>query len=307
MGKQCLSTKPRNAQFSFGSSTREQWTNNSYISSEHVRKNNTTALTNPGAKYAAPNALGKQANSLRYSYPQAGIGKEIREVSKVPKDLRSYPGPGEYKAASSMMKQPLSARPTSSNTAFGSGTRDGREKSWIGDTFAYSTVHNHRVDPGPGRYEHNPRKTKFGASNAPKVGTADDGFQKRFYYPYDKAMKHNPGSPTYTQPSGFRKQPYSLRVTAAAYGFGTSKMFQMKRYISKGHERELLNRVGPGPTTSPIVNSCGTQLSSVKNTLSEWSFDKRSRFDSERNNTFTFAHNSPEKPTGPPGLGKYDA
>ena len=305
MGSQCLSTKPSQAKFSFGTSTREQWTDNSYLSAEHVKKNNTTALRNPGAKYAAPNSVGKQAHSLRHSFPYCGIGKERREVSKVPRDLQAYPGPGSYKPPSSMAAQVSSVKKTNPTAVFGTMKRVDREKQFIGEIYARTTAYNHRTAPAPGRYDHDPARPRFGATPYTRFGSANNGL-KRFEYPKDLVLRHIPGAAAYMLPSGFKKQPNSTKATAPRAAFPKGK-HNSKITISKGHEKELFGRTGPGPMTAPVINSCGMQVSSVKDSNSEWSFGKRPRFLSSQNNPFPMADSNYDEPQLSAGPGTYDA
>jgi len=270
-GSQPFSTKNSNPSFGFGSSIREQ-ADKQYLSKDHAKV--MPGNNSQGPIYKVTTCLGPQSDSKVESMPLYSFGTEARLPKR---DMNAAPGPGAYKIAGSLAKQPLSNKQTAENAVFGNSTRDQQDKVYMEGEGADKAFFG-LESPGPGTY------VVVGAIGRQKLSTKESaptfklGTSQRFNYDFVKRARDTPGAGQYPINGAVGKQPFSTKKTLPAYRFGTATRDNMKKqFISTEHEKSSYGENSPGPVTADLRSSMGKQELSMKKTNPKWGFGKAKR------------------------------
>uniref|UniRef100_A0A7S0RKV2 Flagellar associated protein n=1 Tax=Chlamydomonas leiostraca TaxID=1034604 RepID=A0A7S0RKV2_9CHLO len=269
-GKQVKSEANTMPSWGFGSSHRDAFMK-LYLSREQA--NAMSGNNSQGPVYKSYGAIGPQPESKYASMPAPGFGSSARSM----KDKRgNYPGPGTYVQEGGIGPMVESKRATSPRAVFGSATRDQQSKVWLDDELM--KTYGGRDSPGPCTYGVGGGIGKIVDSKYPTMPAWRQGSAARFSG--KDGPKDQPGVGAYTvNNNAMGKQTLSNKKTLPSPKIGTSNRDAAKKiFISKEHEKGAYGEWSPGPVTSKVVNSFGTQALSVKKSNPSWGFGTSKRW-----------------------------
>lgn len=267
-GKQVKSENNTHPAYGFGSQHRDAYMK-LYLSQEQAKA--VSGNNSQGPVYKTFSAIGPQPESRYSSLPAPGFGTSTRAT----KDTRTaFPGPGTYVQEGGIGPMVESKRETLPRPVFGTATRDGQSKVWLDEELM--KTYAGRGSPGPCTYGTpgsmgKQPDSKYSSQPAWKQGTSDRFRQKE--------DKDKPGVGAYTvNNDALGKQALSSKRTLPSAKIGTSNRDVAKKiFISKEHEKAAFGELSPGPVTSNMVNSFGSQTLSVKKTNPSWGFGTAKR------------------------------